>query len=319
MTRLVVRRLAWAVPIVVIASVVVFAVVRSTTEPAPLQTPGLRGDDIARLREDLRLDESIVSQYVAWIGGLVRGDLGTSLMTGQSVWPELRSALWASIQLGLAGFALAMLFGLMLGVASGRRPGSAVDHGGAAVSLGLLSIPTLVAGFALQVIFVVWLSDRFGDTPFFTSRMSSPGESGVGDRLWHLALPAICVAIQGVGVYGRYVRAGVAESMTSEHVRAARAWGVPERTIVWRHALRSAFGPLTAVAAIDLGVLFGGLIVTEQIFEWPGMGHYFLEAFADGDAVRVLPWTMIVVVGVIVLNLCADVIHAWLDPRVRVD
>jgi peptide/nickel transport system permease protein len=149
--------------------------------------------------------------------------------------------------------------------------------------------------------------------------MSSPGASDLADRLAHLALPAICVAVQGIGIYARYVRAGVTEAMGSEHVRSARAWGVPERTIVWRHALRSSLGPLTTVAAIDLGVLFGGLVITEQVFEWPGMGHYFLQAFADGDAVRVLPWTMIVVVGVITLNLLADVAHAALDPRVRVD
>jgi peptide/nickel transport system permease protein len=319
MTRLLMRRLAWALPVLVVASVVVFGVVRSTTEPAPLQSSGLRSADVVRLREELRVDDSLAEQYLAWVGSLLHGDLGTSLVTGQPVWPELRSALWASIQLGLAGFTLALIGGVLLGVSGGRRPGGVVDHGGATVSLGLLSIPTFVAGFALQLVFVVWMSDLFGDTPFFTSRMNTPGESGLADRLAHLALPAICVAVQGIGIYARYVRAGVAEAMGSEHVRSARAWGVPERRIVWRHALRSSLGPLAAVAAIDLGVLFGGLVVTEYVFEWPGMGSYFLRAFADGDAVRVLPWTMLVVIGVLALTLVADVVHAGLDPRVRLD
>src|SRR5688572_28887504 len=118
MTRLLVRRLAWVLPVMLIARVVVFAVVRSTTEPAPLQSPGLRSEDVVRLRDELRLDDSIAAQYLAWVGGLLHGDLGTSLVTGQPVWPELRSALWASIQLGLAGFGLALIGGVLLGVAA---------------------------------------------------------------------------------------------------------------------------------------------------------------------------------------------------------
>lgn len=317
MLRFVLRRVLLSLPVLVVASVVVFAAVRSTTDPAAVRVAGSRIEDVHRVRDQLGLDRGPVGQYLTWAAHLVRGDLGTSLQTGRPVWPELRSALWASAQLGLAALALALTAGVAIGVLGAVRRGGWGDRASSAVALVGLSLPTFVVAFLLQVVFVLWWRDRFGSSPFFTSRMSSPGQSGVVDRVRHLALPAIAVALQGVAVYARHVRSSMGEALGSHYVVAARARGLGRGQVVLRHALRNALVPLTTVAAVDAGVLVGGLVVTERIFQWPGMGTYFLQALADGDPVRVLPWAMVVVAGVVVANLLGDVLLGVLDPRVR--
>jgi peptide/nickel transport system permease protein len=125
--------------------------------------------------------------------------------------------------------------------------------------------------------------------------------------------------VQGIAVYSRYMRASMLETMGSDYLRTARAKGLRERRVVTRHAMRNALIPITTLAAIDVGAVIGGLVISEGIFEWPGMGRYFLTAFSDGDYVRVLPWMMIVVATAIVLNLVADIMLGVLDPRIRYD
>ena len=135
----------------------------------------------------------------------------------------------------------------------------------------------------------------------------------------HLILPGLTLAVQMIAVYSRYVRTSLLETLQSDYLRTARAKGISERRVIVRHALRNALIPLTTFAAIDIGALAGGLIITEQIFEYPGMGRFFLDAFHHGDYTQVLPWMMVVVACVIVFNLLADLSYAWLDPRIRVD
>ena len=129
----------------------------------------------------------------------------------------------------------------------------------------------------------------------------------------------MAVAVQQVAVYSRYMRASMLEVLNSDYLRTARAKGIMERRVIFRHAMRNALIPVTTFAAIDIGAVLGGLVITEQIFEWPGMGRYFLEAFGNGDYLQVLPWMMIVVFSVILLNLIADLVYGVLDPRIRLD
>jgi peptide/nickel transport system permease protein len=315
--RFVLRRVLLSVPVLVVASILVFAAVRATTDPAGTRAPGSRIEDVQRVREQLALDRSPVSQYLTWSRHLLHGDLGTSLATGRPVWPDLRDALWHSAELGATAMALTLGLGLVVGVWSGLRPGRWFDRLSGGVVLAGMSVPPFVVGLLLQLVLVEWWRRWFGHSPFFTSRMSTPGESGVVDRLWHLALPASAVAVQGVALYARHLRSSMEEALGSDYVRLARASGQSERSVVLRHALRNALVPLTTVAAIDLGGLVGGLVVTEQVFQWPGMGSYFLNALRTGDPLRVLPWAMVVVVGVVAANLLADLLHGVLDPRVR--
>lgn len=314
----VVRRLLWSIPILFIASVLVFAAVRSTTNPAALRGPGVRAEDIQRYEEQLGLNKPLTEQYTTWLGNFVRGDLGTSLTTRKPVWPELRDAIFNTLQLGGIAFAVTIILGVSIGTLAAIKQYSWFDSlttGGAFVGL---SFPPFFFGLVAQIVLVLSFKEWFGDTPFFTSRMNSPGQSGFGwDRLMHLVLPVMTIAVQAVAIYSRYMRASMLEVLNSDYLRTARSKGISERRVIFRHGVRNALIPVVSFAAIDVGAIIGGLVITEQIFEWPGMGRYFLQALGAGDYVRILPWAMLVVASVIVFNLIADLLYGVLDPRIR--
>jgi peptide/nickel transport system permease protein len=322
MFRFAATRLLWSIPVLLVASILVFVAIKATTDPSAIRAPGIRQEDIQRFREQLGLDDPAVEQYTKWLGNFVTGDLGESLKTRQPVWPDLKEAMWNTIQLGIFAFGISLFFGLAIGTFSALRQYSIFDSMSTGLSFLGLSIPPFFFGLILQIVLVLKWNDWFGanSTPFFTSRMNSPGEDGFGtDRMWHMILPALTVAVQGLAVYSRYMRASMLETMGSDYLRTARAKGLREKRVVVRHAMRNALIPITTLAAIEVGAIIGGLVISEGIFEWPGMGQYFLTSLRDGDYVRVLPWMMIVVMGAIIFNLVADLMLSVLDPRIRYD
>ena len=320
MLRFAAKRLLLSIPILLIASVLVFAAVKSSTDPSAVRAPGVTAEQIQQLREDLGLDRSNAEQYFSWLGNFLQADLGSSLKTFQPIAPELKTAIWNTLQLGAFAFVIYITLGIGIGMLSAYKQYSWFDTLTTGTSFVGLSLPPAFFGLILQLVLVLSFQDWFGSTPFFTSRMNSPGESGWGwDRLMHMILPAMTIAVQQVAVYSRYMRASMLEVLNSDYLRTARAKGIPERRVLVRHALRNALIPVTTFAAIDIGAIMGGLVITEQIFEWPGMGKYFLEAFGNGDYLQVLPWMMLVVGSVIILNLIADIAYGILDPRIRLD
>jgi peptide/nickel transport system permease protein len=184
-----------------------------------------------------------------------------------------------------------------------------------------LSIPVFWFALIVQLLFGLYMVRWFGlsEPIFFTAGLSQPGSVGFDlvDRLRHVALPAVVLAVQSLAVYSRYMRASMLEVLGSDYLRTARAKGVPERRVIVKHGMRNALIPLTTQAAIDFGALAGGLIVTEAIFQWPGMGNLFVRAMNDGDYAIALPWVMLTMTFVIVFNLVADILYAVLDPRIR--
>jgi peptide/nickel transport system permease protein len=318
--RFILRRLLWSIPVLFIASVLVFIAVKSTTDPGALRGPGVRSEDVLRYKEQLGLDKGPVEQYTTWLGHFVRGDLGKSLKTRQPIWPELKDAIGNTLQLGLFAFLFTIFFGVLIGSISAIRQYSLFDKVSTGLSFIGLSMPPFFFALILQIVLVLKFQDWFDNTPFFTSRMNSPGQNGFGiDRFWHILLPAATVAVQGIAVYSRYMRSSMLDVLSSDYLRTARAKGLGEARVMISHGMRNALIPLTTFAALDVGAIMGGLIITEQVFEWPGMGRYFLQAFSDGDYARILPWMMLVVLSVIVLNLVADLLYGVLDPRIRVD
>ena len=308
--------------IALIASVVVFVAIKSTTDASNVRLPGVRAEDQIRLREQLGLNKSGVSQYMGWLGDFVRGDLGISLQNRRPVWPKLSEAMWNTAQLAIFAFIFYVAIGITIGVISAYKQYSWFDTLTTGGSFLGLSFPPFFFGLILQIVLVLQWNAWFGEgsTPFFTSRMNSPGVHTFGwDRLMHMVLPALTIAVQQIAIYSRYMRSSMLEVLNSDFLRTARAKGISERRVIIRHAMRNALIPLTTFAAIDVGAIFGGLIVTEQIFEWPGMGLYFLDSFRNGDYTGILPWTMIVVLAVIIFNLIADLLYGVLDPRIRLD
>src|SRR5437867_9656681 len=323
MYRYIIRRLIFAIPILLISSDLVFAVVRSTFDPlgGAAINPRVSKADIIRVKHELGLDKSPVQQYWTWLTKFLRGNWGSSLLSDRPVYPDIQSALVNTIVLGGIATAFSLLVGVGIGVYSALRQYSWFDHFSTSVAFVGLSIPNFWFALLLQIFFGVYLTKWLHlKTPiFYTAGLYTPGQTGfhLMDRLRHLFLPMLVLAVQIIAVYSRYMRASMLEVLHSDYLRTARAKGLRERRVIVRHAMRNALIPLTTQVAIDVGAIAGGLIITEAIFEYPGMGRYFVDALFRGDYQQVLPWLMIAVLFVIVFNLVADILYAILDPRIR--
>jgi peptide/nickel transport system permease protein len=325
MLRYIIRRLIVSIPVLLIASISVFTIVRATTSPLGALTGNsrIRAEDIERYKKSIGLDRSLVEQYTTWLGNFVTGDWGESLLTHTRVGPEIRTKLWNSMQLGVTALAVSLLFGIGIGLYSAIRQYSAFDYLATGSAFFGLSMPPFWFGLILQIVFGLYITNWFGlsEPIFFTAGMNSPGTEGfdLADRLRHMALPVMTLSVQIVAVYSRYLRSSMLEVLHSDYMRTARAKGLSERRVIVRHGMRNALIPLTTQVAIDIGALAGGLVVTEAIFQWPGMGTMFISGINSGDYAVILPWLMVVVAFVIVLNLVADILYGILDPRIRYD
>ena len=319
MLSYVVRRLLISIPVIVVASILLFWFVSVSTDPTARlrqsRDPGL----VERERERLGLDEPLVIQYTTWAGDFVKGEWGESFISRRAVSTEIWRALKNTVQLIVWAVIICIVVSVLIGVYSAVRQYSALDY---TFTLGAfigLSIPTFF--FALLAIhFLVtelrsWLG--WADPVFFSVGMHSADDSSWLDFFRHAALPVLTLSVQLVAGWSRYQRASMLDVMSADYIRTARAKGVPRRKVVFKHALRNALIPLTTVMAVDIGALFGGLIVTEYIFAWPGMGRLFIQALLSGDTAIVLPWMIVTAVFIISFNLLADVLYGILDPRIR--
>lgn len=293
-----------------VASFVVFGLVRATTDP----TADLRFNRdraaVQRAEHDLGLDRPLVVQYRAWLGDFVRGDWGTSSRTSERVFPMVRRALWNTVQLIVWGLALSIVVALAIGVWSATHEGSAGDHVLTALSFTGVSIPAF--WFALLAI------GFFGVSHHWLYFVGLHEAGGVVDYARHLVLPVVTLSVPLIGAWSRFERAAVLDVLGEAHVRTARAKGVPARRVVWRHAVRNSLAPFVTIVALDAGVLFGGVIITEHVFSIAGMGQLFIDSLTAGDAPALLAWAMVAGFFVIACNLVADLLYGLLDPRVRV-
>jgi peptide/nickel transport system permease protein len=324
MWRYIVRRILFSIPVLLISSVLVFLVIKLTTDPvaaAALSPRGSSPEYLEKLRRDLGLDRPWIVQYLTWLGDFVRARWGDSIITQRPVLPDIMFALKNTAILGLAGIGISLILGVGIGVYSALRQYSAFDYVWTGAAFLGLSMPTFWLGLMLQLILGVYVTRWLNlSTPlFYTTGMRTPGMEGFDlvDLLRHMALPAIVLAVQIIAVYSRYMRASMLEVLQSDYLRTARAKGVREGRVIVRHAMRNALIPITTQVALDVGSIFGGLVVTETVFAWPGMGRLFISAIGIGDYSVVLPWVMITVSFIIVFNLVADILYAALDPRIR--
>jgi len=316
----------WAIPTLFIVTFLVFVAIRIGTDPVASYlrlNPRASEAKVQQYKEVNGLVGSVPEQYFRWLKNFVTGDWGNSIKGNRPVWPELKNALANTIVLGGISVIVGVGLGILIGTVAALRQYSKFDSFSSTGAFVGLSIPPFISAVLLQMLFAVYFTKWFGlSKPFLpTSGVYPPGQRGFDLvlRLKHLILPVTVVAIQIVAVYTRYMRASLLEVKNSEYMRTARAKGVSERRVVIRHAMRNALIPVTTAAAIDFGAIIGGLIITERIFEYRGMGDFFLTAFENGDFPQLMPWMVIVVISVILFNLVADVMYAWLDPRIRLD
>lgn len=324
MLRFIVRRIAWAFPTLLVVTFLVYVALRIGTNPVNSYlraNPRASLEKIAEYKELNGLGTNYVAGYFGWLTHFITLDWPRSIKGSREVFPALTHALANSLRLGVAATIVGVIIGLGIGVFAALHPGGHRDVTVNTAAFIGISVPPYISAILLQLLFAVYWSRWFGGTLFPTSGVYPPGNDGFNLVLMlkHMALPTIVVAIQVIAVYSRYMRSSLLDVMNSDYMRTARSKGISERRILIRHGMRNALIPVVTIAAIDVGAIVGGLIITENIFDYPGMGVYFLKAFGDGDFPLMMPWMVLIVASILVFNLIADVTYSWLDPRIRLD
>ena len=306
------RRLIQTIPVLILTSIAVFLVVRLIPgDPASV----LAGEDpppgtYERIRDQLGLDDPWLVQYVNWVGGVVQGDFGDSYRTKFSVSRLLQLSLPPSLELAVAAYSVALLFGIPLGVMAGANPRSMWDWGLSFFTMGTIGIPNFLLGIILLWLFSVRLGwfPVAGRVSIFEDPMAS---------LKLLVLPALTLGAGQAAVLARYTRTSVQETMGRDFIRTARAKGLNERTVIFRHGLRNALIPVVTISALQVGGLLSGVVIIETVFTRPGVGRTIIESIQNRDYLVIQGMLLFLVTVFIVVNLIADLTYGFLDPRLR--
>jgi peptide/nickel transport system permease protein len=321
MLNYVVRRVLYSIPVLLVASFLLFWGVRETFDPTARLRTSRDPETVVRERERLGLNDPIPIQYKNWLVDFVQGDWGESARTREDVSEMIPRAFGNTIQLLIPGVLLSAIVAIGVGVFSAVRQYSLPDYLFTGLSFVGLAMPPFWFGLIAIQFLAASPRDWFDldQVPFFFVGLHSTGESGYFnmDYARHLVLPVLTLTVQIVASWSRYERASMLDSMSADYVRTARAKGVPRQRVIFKHAFRNALIPLVTVMALDIGALFGGLVVTETIFSIPGMGRLFLQAVTNGDVNVVLAWMFVTAAFIIAFNLLADVLYGVLDPRIR--
>jgi peptide/nickel transport system permease protein len=264
--------------------------------------------DKKQIERELGLDRPIAVQYAAWIGGLFEGDLGYSYKTERPAIEEIAPRIPVTAKLAALALVFSVLFGVPLGVVSAVRQNSALDYVLRVVSLSGLSMPAFWLGLLILMAFV----SAFGTIPIYTD----PPQN-LWDELLLLSVPAAAVGFRSSALIMRLTRSAMLEVLRQDYIRTARAKGAPERTVNYHHALRNAILPLVTVIGIEAAFLIGGLIVTETVFNIPGVARFLVEAIRWRDYPIVQNLVMFIAVIVVAANFIVDLLYAVLDPRIR--
>ena len=349
MVTFVIRRIALSIPVLLVASALVFFIVRATTDPlarvAQVNDPNAKtrlalqiglqeepcrplvstGPDGERFEAKTPGGEpvlacqkvSTVTQYARYMGDIARRELPRSQLTGRSISTELRDHLGATFHLIVWGVLISALIAVAIGVYSAVRQYSVLDYTFTGFAFLALAMPPFWFGLIAIQFGSVYLRDKFNlDEPIFYSiGIESDGPLSYAR---HLALPVATLCVQIIASWTRFQRSSMLDVMNADYIRTATAKGLSRRTVVFKHALRNGLIPLVTVMAIDVGGLFGGLLVTEYIFSIPGMGKLFFTSLQNGDVNVLLPSIMLTATFVILFNLLADILYGALDPRIRI-
>ena len=284
----------------------VFFLVRLTGDPTPfLVDQSATQQEIAEARRHLGLDRPLHVQYVEFLRAVPRGDFGASIREKRPAMRMVLEHLWpATVELAAAALLLSTVLAIPLGVVSATHKNGAVDHASRLASLFLQSMPSFWLGLMLILLFAVELG---GLLPAFGS-----------GSLRHLILPALTLAAAPLAQNVRLIRSGLLEVLQQDYVRTARAKGVAERGVVYRHALRNAAGPFLTVTGLSLGFMLSGTLVIETVFSWPGLGRLMVQAVPGRDFPVIQAAVVVFAVVFVLVNLLVDVVHGLVDPRARI-
>jgi peptide/nickel transport system permease protein len=312
MTRYVLKRIGLALITLVLLSMIIFAV--STVLPGNVGRsvlgPFATQESVDALNEQLGANRPIVTQYLDWAGGLLHGDLGTSLTAQVPAWDLLGPALADSFKLAIVAFLICVPLSILAGVVAALRYGKATDKGITTAGMSFSAMPEFVSGIFLILVFAVWL----GWLP--STAQAEPGAS-VPTQLEYLLLPAFTLTLVLLGYIARITRASMIEALESDYARTAHLKGLPQSVVVRRHVLRNALLPTIAVVAVQIGYMVGGLVIVEVLFNYSGIGRLTYEAARQKDLPLLTAGVLVVGIVYLVVTLVADLLYALLNPRIR--
>ena len=312
MTAYIIRRLLLMIPVALLVSIIIFALLRITPgdpvrvllgeEPNP--------DTIAALRHEYGLDQPIPIQYVNWITRFAHGDMGRSIRTRQPVSEAIITRIPATLELGFAAICFSLAISIPIGILSATKRNSVWDLIGTSFPLLGVSVPNFFSGILLILLFAL------------TFRIFSPGgfvpfKEDAGQNLKHLILPMIALGTPSLAVNMRLMRSGLIDALGQEYTRVARAKGLSERSVVVRHALKNAFIPFVTVVGLQVGAVLEGAFITETIFLWPGVGLLAVNSIGGRDYPVVQAIVLISALSFMTVNLIVDLLYAFLDPRIK--
>ena len=314
MSTYVLRRLLTTVPTLLGISLLVFTLMRIV--PGDIVTQmGQRDVQMSQaerdaLRRQYGLDRPLYTQYLDWLGGVLRGDLGVSNWSREPVWRTIERRGPVTIELGLLAWSVSTVLGLTSGIVSGLRQNTPLDYGARLFAIAGLSIPNFVLGTVLILV----LALRFNWSPGIIWVPLSQDPVG---NLKLLFLPALISGFASSASVARLTRSSLLDVLRQDYIRTAWSKGLRERTIVTRHALKNAFAPVMTILGLQLGGIVAGAVIAETIFNLPGLGTAFLSSIQRRDYIYLQSFTLLVAASLCIANLFVDLMYTWLDPRVR--
>ena len=345
MSTYIIRRLLQTAGLLVLLSILLFALV-NLAPGGPLSGQGqsrhIDPTKVELLKRQFGLDKPLPTQYLIWLvgndwmqvdkdgdgvldsygtrQGILHGDFGFSFRTRQPVLAEIGDRLPNTIYLTVITMLVAVLIAIPIGIISAIKQYSKFDITVTTLSFAGQAIPEFWLGLILILIFYAWLKNPFtGDPLLPAGGMTSINSVGfdLGDRIFHLILPVLTGALGWVAWYSRFLRSSMLDVIHQDYIRTARAKGLPEKMVLYKHALRNALVPLVTLLALDLPYIFGGAIFVEILFSWPGMGRLYYQAALQRDYPVLMAVLIIGASFIILSNLLADIVYAYLDPRIR--
>jgi len=339
MRTFIIRRLLLLIPVLLGVSIFVFLLTRIAGNPAAAYiTERMGPDQIAAIEARYHLGDPLIVQYIYWLQGILQGDWGYSRVAHLPVTEAISEFFPATFELTMVSILIAVIVGIALGTISAVRRDTPTDHATRVLALAGVCLPVFILALILQYVFASQLGwfpviGRYDDNLYNDVSFQDYRITGFllvdtilrldwmrfQDAVWHLALPAICLAFGSIAIITRIMRGSMLEVVNQDYIKTARSKGLPEKVVVKKHARRNALIPTVTVVGLAFGALLGGAVLTETIFAWPGMGQWAASATVYNDWASILGFTLITALIYVLVNLIVDVMYAYLDPRVRLE
>jgi peptide/nickel transport system permease protein len=318
--RYIARRLLFSVGLILGVSAIIFVLINAIGNPIEIllaERPGINTEAIEAMTRYYGLDQPVLTRYGAWLWNMLHLDFGTSIMYNQSVSEMLWIWGWETLKIQIPAILIALVLATLIGVTAATRQYSRLDFGVMSTALLGQSLPGFFVGIILILIFSYWL----GILPSYGaySTRSMLWNSAIADAVWHMVLPVAMLAFFNTATLTLLIRSNLVDVLRNDFITAARASGLPERRVIYGHALRNAFIPVLTYLGILFGLMLGTAPVTETVFTWPGVGYLYISAIQQLDYPVIMGVSMTVTVMLVTATLLTDVAYVLVDPRIRLE